>query len=81
MIIEGSGPRRVDIIELLHNGTKNRFALRMRPFGECLGERILQDNCVLIQFDDTYEVDELIRVLQHFKDLNYAHFGEWRYMP
>lgn len=33
---------------------------------------------VEIEFADSYEVDQLIHILEQFKDENYKHFGDWR---
>lgn len=80
MRIEGNG--KVDVLELKHEGANSRFAHRMKPFGyPCDIERVKGENYALIRFDDIHEVDNLIRMLEEFKRLNCAHFGEWVFMP
>lgn len=79
MKIEGNG--EVILLQLRHKGAKTSFEHQYQPFGYPPGERIDPMNISMIQFDDAYEVDVLIKMLKEFKDANYRYFGDWRRLP
>ena len=36
-----------------------------------------KDGSAYIEFDDSHEIDQLINILQRFKEENLRYFGEW----
>lgn len=65
-------------IALTHKGINARFNCFMKPFSIYYGN-IDTSNPEIIEiiFKDSYEIDNLIHVLEKFKKECFGHLGEW----
>lgn len=57
------------------------FKLVNKPLESCGDFDPNKGNEVFVVLDDSYEIDMLIRMLEEFKRVNYATFGDWRLKP
>ena len=71
----------VDRIVLRLKSANTNFKLITKPLDPCGDFDPNKGNEVFIVLDDSYEIDMLSRMLEDFKRLNYASFGDWRLMP
>jgi hypothetical protein len=79
MIIEGRGLRQLSELRLRLRSADMNYKCHFQPPLDLMTDKIEWnppgDAC--IEFRDTYEIDQLIKILQKFKDDNYRYFGEW----
>ena len=69
----------VNQIALTHKGINARFNCFMKPFPNCYDDINISDPEIIeIIFNDCYEIDNLIHVLEKFKKECFEHLGEWR---
>lgn len=75
MKIEGSGLNKLCEINLKLRSTDMKFQCQFnRPLGALTVDR---DATACIEFQDSYEIDQLIDILLRFKDNYRRLFGEW----
>ena len=75
MKIEGSGLNELCEINLKLRSTDMKFQCQFnRSLGALTFDR---DATACIEFQDSYELDQLIDILLRFKDQNRQFFGEW----
>lgn len=68
----------VNQIRLAHKGLNVRFNCFMKPLPYCDNINISQPEIIEITFKDSYEIDNLIHILEKFKKECSEHIGEWR---
>lgn len=68
----------VNQISLTHKGINARFNCFMKPFPYCNDIDTSNPEIIEIIFKDSYEIDNLIDVLEKFKKECFEHLGEWR---
>lgn len=69
----------VNQIALTYKGINARFNCFMKPFFNCYDDINISDPEIIeIIFKDSYEIDNLIHVLEKFKKECFEHLGEWR---
>lgn len=68
----------VNQISLTHKGINARFNCFMKPFPYCNDIDTSNPEIIKIIFQDSYEIDNLIDVLEKFKKECFEHLGEWR---
>lgn len=68
----------VNQISLTHKGINARFNCFMKPFPYCNDIDTSNPEIIEITFKDSYEIDNLIDVLEKFKKECFGHLGEWR---
>lgn len=59
-------------------GINARFNCFMKPFPYCNDIDTSNPEIIEIIFKDSYEIDNLIDVLEKFKKECFEHLGEWR---
>ena len=69
----------VNQISLTHKGINARFNCFMKPFPYCNDIDTSNPEIIEIIFKDSYEIDNLIDVLEKFKKECFEHLGEWRW--
>lgn len=68
----------VNQIRLAHKGLNVRFNCFMKPLPYCDNINISQPEIIEITFKDSYEIDNLIHILEKFKKECSEYIGEWR---
>ena len=68
----------VNQISLTHKGINARFNCFMKPFPYCNDIDTSNPEIIEIIFKDSYEIGNLIDVLEKFKKECFEHLGEWR---
>ena len=68
----------VNQIKLAHKGLNVRFNCFMKPLPYCHNINISQPEIIEITFKDSYEIDNLIHILEKFKKECSEYIGEWR---
>lgn len=68
----------VNQIKLAHKGLNVRFNCFMKPLSYCDNINISQPEIIEITFKDSYEIDNLIHILEKFKKECSEYIGEWR---
>ena len=68
----------VNQIKLAHKGLNVRFYCFMKPLPYCDNINISQPEIIEITFKDSYEIDNLIHILEKFKKECCEYIGEWR---
>lgn len=71
----------VDRIVVRLKSANTNFKLITKPLDQCGDFNPNKGNEVFIVLDDSHEIDTLIRMLEEFKRVNYAAFGDWRLKP
>ena len=71
----------VDRFTIRLKSANTNFNLIAKPLNPCGVFNLNEGNEVFIVLDDSYEIETLIRMLEEFKRVNYASFGEWRFRP
>ncbi len=69
---------RVNTIELTHGSIDIRFTCFGNPFPYAPRRDLVEANQVTIVFDDMREIDELISMLEKFRNGCHEYIGEWR---
>lgn len=68
----------IDTIKMRHQGADMNFCKISSPYHpggiEVLEER---GKCLSLEFQDIYEIENLIYVLQEFKEVCQLHLGSW----
>lgn len=67
----------VNQIKLAHKGLNVRFNCFMKPLPYCDNINISQPEIIEITFKDSYEIDNLIHILEKFKKECSEYIGEW----
>ncbi len=70
--------KNVNQIKLAHKGLNVRFNCFMKPLPYCDNINISQPEIIEITFKDSYEIDNLIHILEKFKKECSEYIGEWR---
>ena len=68
----------VNQIKLAHKGLNVRFDCYTKPLPYCNNIDISQPEIIEIIFNDSYEIDNLIHILEKFKKECSEYIGEWR---
>lgn len=87
MHIRGNGLPTQEI-ELCLKPVDTHYVLNMRPLefpkvnpNESIRFGDRWENCAVIHFEDTHELQTLIDMLVKFRDDNFGYLGEWRKAP
>ena len=68
----------VNQIRLAHKGLNVRFNCFMKPLPYCDNINMSQPEIIEITFKDSYEIDNLIHILEKFKKECSEYIREWR---
>lgn len=71
----------IDRFVIRLKSANTNFKLVNKPLEPCGDFDPNKGNEVFVVLDDSYEIDMLIRMLEEFKRVNYAAFGDWRLKP
>ena len=68
----------VNRIELSHKGLNVSFNCSMKPLPYDYNIDISKPEIIEITFNDSYEIDNLVHILEKFKKECSEYIGEWR---